>query len=149
MILGNIAGKTSTREFSFSVRHEVNKFDYVQILHEGNYVLCQILEIEREKQLATAFCSIIGYREKNLLKQLLTPPEPGTEVLKAEDKKKLLVHPYIQLFMQNVLFTYPRNRRLIFFLNKSSYFEKLILLSPILLITNKSMSESSLVWPLA
>ncbi|MBS3135145.1 DUF87 domain-containing protein [Candidatus Woesearchaeota archaeon] len=84
MILGNIAGKTSTREFSFSVRHEVNKFDYVQILFKDKYILAQILEIEKSHE-TIAKCNILGYREDNKLKQLLSPLEPGSEVLKADD----------------------------------------------------------------
>ena len=84
MILGKIQGRTSTLSFVFDVTSNTKKFDYAKFLHEGNYVLCQILELEREKT-TTAFCNIIGYRDKNLLKQLLTPPEPGTEILRADD----------------------------------------------------------------
>src|SRR3989344_484764 len=84
MILGKVTGRTSTLSFAFEVSGSPKKFDYAQIIHEGNYLLCQIVEIEREKS-TIAFCHIIGYREDGILKQLLTPPEPGTEVLKAED----------------------------------------------------------------
>ena len=84
MILGKITGRTSTLSFAFEVSGSPKKFDYAQIIHESNYVLCQIVEIEREKS-TIAFCHIVGYREDSILKQLLTPPEPGTEVLKAED----------------------------------------------------------------
>src|SRR3989344_5126866 len=84
MILGNIIGKTSTREFNFSVKHEVNKFDYVQVLFKEKYVLAQVLEIEKSNE-TIAKCNIIGYRENNKLKQLLNPLEPGSEVLKADD----------------------------------------------------------------
>jgi len=84
MILGKITGKTSTLDFAFEVSGNPKKFDYIQIIHEENYILAQIVELEREKS-TIAFCHIIGYREDKILKQLLTPPEPGTEVLKAED----------------------------------------------------------------
>ncbi len=84
MILGKITGRTSTLNFAFEVSGNPKKFDYIQIIHEDNYILCQIVELEREKS-TIAFCHVIGYREDKILKQLLTPPEPGTEVLKAED----------------------------------------------------------------
>ena len=84
MILGNIIGKTSTREFNFSVKHEISKFDYVQIMFKEKYVLAQILEIEKGHE-TIAKCNTIGYREDNKLKQLLYPLEPGSEVLKADD----------------------------------------------------------------
>jgi len=84
MILGNIIGKTSTLDFSFLAKHEINKFDYVQVLFKGIYVLGQILEIEKSNT-TTAKCGIIGYREEGKLKQLLSPLEPGSEVLKAEE----------------------------------------------------------------
>ena len=84
MILGNINGKTSTLEFSFLVRQEVNKFDYVQIPFRDNYVLAQILEIEKSND-TIAKCNILGYREDNKLKKLLSPLNPGIEVLKADE----------------------------------------------------------------
>jgi len=85
MILGKIIGRTSTLNFNFEVSGSPKKFEYVQILHEDKYVLCQILELEREKSSTIAYCHIIGYRDAGILKQLLTPTEPGTEVLRAED----------------------------------------------------------------
>ena len=84
MILGNIIGKTSTLEFNFLVKHEINKFDYVQVLFRNNYILAQVLEIEKSNQ-TIAKCNIIGYREGNKLKKLLSPLEPGSEVLKADE----------------------------------------------------------------
>src|SRR3989344_3740726 len=85
MILGNIIGKTSTRDFSFSVKHEINKFDYIQVLLKDKYILEQILEIEKSNNETTAKCNILGYRQDDKLKQLLTPLEPGSEVLKSDE----------------------------------------------------------------
>ena len=48
MILGNIIGKTSTKEFMFLVRGNAKKFDYVQVLSADSYILGQIIEIEKE-----------------------------------------------------------------------------------------------------
>tara|TARA_Y100000034_G_scaffold135760_1_gene208988 strand:+ start:2249 stop:4183 length:1935 start_codon:yes stop_codon:yes gene_type:complete len=84
MILGNITGKTSTLEFSFLVKQEVNKFDYVQVVFKEKYVLAQILEIEKSNA-TIAKCNIIGYRDEDKLKRLLSPLEPGSEVLKADE----------------------------------------------------------------
>ena len=85
MILGNITGKTSTIEFNFRAKNEINKFDYVQVLLKDKYILAQILEIEKNGNETTAKCNILGYREDGKLKRLLSPLEPGSEVLKADD----------------------------------------------------------------
>jgi len=84
MILGNIIGKTSTKEFMFLVRGNAKKFDYVQVLSADSYILGQIIEIEKENNQAIAFCNVIGYRKNNEFKRLLIPLEPGIEVLKAD-----------------------------------------------------------------
>ncbi len=91
MILGNIVGKTSTLDFSFLAKQELNKFDYVQVLFRDHYILSQILEIEKSN-VTIAKCNIIGYREDNKLKQILSPLEPGSEILKADEDfiKKVL-----------------------------------------------------------
>ena len=84
MILGNITGRTSTKEFNFMVKGKARKFDYVQVLNGEDYVLAQIIEIEKDSNEEIAFCNIIGYRENKEFKRLLTPLEPGVEVLKAD-----------------------------------------------------------------
>ncbi len=84
MILGNIIGKTSTNDFRFLVKNKTKKFDYVQVLSNENYVLAQIIEIEKDNNQTIAYCNIIGYRERNDFKRLLVPLEPGIEVLKAD-----------------------------------------------------------------
>lgn len=86
MILGKIIGKSSTNQFMFLVEKQSRKFQYVQVLHqEGYYVLAQIVEIEKEKELTIAKCNVLGYRQDGILKNLRVPLEPGTEVLYAED----------------------------------------------------------------
>src|SRR3990167_9776773 len=85
MILGKITGKTSTLEFNFTAKGDVNKFDYVQIINNERYVLGQIFEIEKSNE-TVAKCNVIGYRGDNKLKTLLNPLNPGTEVLKADNE---------------------------------------------------------------
>lgn len=86
MILGKITGKVNTQEFKFLVKGNARKFDYVQVMHnDGFYVLAQVLEIEKDLEQELADCGIVGYRENDKLKQLTTPLNPGTEVLRAED----------------------------------------------------------------
>ncbi len=86
MILGRIIGKVSTKEFTFKVENKAEKFQYVQVLHEGKYVLSQITEIEKDIEKTIAICIIIGFRDSdNILKTLKTPFEPNIEVLKAEE----------------------------------------------------------------
>jgi hypothetical protein len=86
MILGRIVGKTSTRKFSFKIDAGAKKFQYVQIMHKDyGYILCQIQEIERDKE-EIAHCSIIGFMKDNKILLPRSPFEQGTEVLDAEDK---------------------------------------------------------------
>ena len=51
-----------------------------------NFVLCQIVEIERTKDESIARCKTIGYKdEEEKVKAIRIPFDIGTEVLKAED----------------------------------------------------------------
>jgi len=85
MIIGNIVGKTSTNAFKFLVKGEARKFQYIQVPYKENYLLGQIYELERTIEGTIAHCNILGYRENNLLKQPLTPLEPGIEILEASN----------------------------------------------------------------
>jgi len=88
MLLGKIFGKVKTTEFKFLVERETRKFEYVQVYHPVyEYVLCQIIEIEKQEEMTTALCQIIGYKDKSgKVKKLRIPFEPGSEVFIAEDK---------------------------------------------------------------
>ena len=48
MILGRIVGKVSTKNFNFRIENRAEKFEYIQVMHEGKYVLGQIIEIEKD-----------------------------------------------------------------------------------------------------
>ena len=86
MILGNIIGKTNTKEFKFLVKGNARKFEYVQVMHRDNYyVLAQILEIEKDLEQEIAICGMIGFRDNNKLKPINIPLEIGSEVLYAQD----------------------------------------------------------------
>jgi uncharacterized protein len=86
MILGKIIGKSSTTEFKFAITGNAKKFQYIQILSQENFVLAQIIEIEKERE-AVAHCVIIGYRDvSNVLRGLRYPFEQGVEVLEAQDE---------------------------------------------------------------
>ncbi len=83
MILGNIVGKTSTKQFRFQVNGDAHKFEYVQVMHSsGEFVLGQIEEIERDHDKTIAFCNVIGYRgEDGALRNLKFPLDPSVECL--------------------------------------------------------------------
>jgi uncharacterized protein len=86
MILGKIFGKITTTNFTFLIEKETKKFEFVQVLHKVyDYVLCQVVEIERtEKDIAK--CIVIGYKdEKGRIKPIRIPFDQNSEVLKAED----------------------------------------------------------------
>ena len=88
MLLGKIFGKVTTSEFKFLVEGEAKKFEYVQVYHNFyEYVLCQIIELEKQEDMTTAHCQVIGYKDKKdgKIKKLRIPFEPGSEVLKSED----------------------------------------------------------------
>ncbi len=86
MILGRIIGKITTTNFEFLVEGNAKKFEYIQIFHKDyDYVLCQIVEIERKEE-TIAKCIVIGYKDEDgRVKQIRTPFEPNTEVLIASD----------------------------------------------------------------
>lgn len=87
MILGKIFGKITTTHFNFIIEKETKKFEFVQVLHKVyDYVLCQVVEIERtEKDIAK--CIVIGYKDdKGRIKPIRIPFEQNSEVLKAEDE---------------------------------------------------------------
>lgn len=87
MILGRIIGKTTTHGFEFTVEQSVNKFDYCQVFHKDNgYVLCQVVELEKTSEKVIGKCVILGYKDKaGRIKQLRSPFDVNTEVLKAEE----------------------------------------------------------------
>lgn len=87
MILGKIVGKTTTNKFNFLVDKNAKKFDYCQVYHRDyGYVLCQILELEKTQENITAKCTVIGYKDKKgRIKQIRSPFDVQTEVLKAEE----------------------------------------------------------------
>ncbi|PIY60446.1 hypothetical protein COY95_01740 [Candidatus Woesearchaeota archaeon CG_4_10_14_0_8_um_filter_47_5] len=86
MILGRIVGKITTTQFNFQAEQETRKFEYVQVYHKNfGYVLCLILELERDAKKITAHCQIIGYKDSTgRIRPIDSPFTPGTEVLRAE-----------------------------------------------------------------
>ena len=85
MDLGEIIGKTSTTEFKFRVDKEAKKYQYVKVPVGNNFVLAQIIEIEKNSEGTIASCLILGYKEDSL-KPLRFPLNPGTKVEEADEK---------------------------------------------------------------
>jgi len=85
--LGTIIGKVTTTRFNFLVENETQKFDYCQVFHPThNNVLCQVTELEKTSESVTARCIIIGYKDSHgRIKQIRSPFDVGSDVLKAED----------------------------------------------------------------
>ena len=87
MILGKIVGKTSTKEFKFKIEGKAEKFQYIELKHEDHFILAQIIEIEKDIEKTIGICHILGYRDKRgRLQNLKTPPEPNTDIFKADDE---------------------------------------------------------------
>jgi hypothetical protein len=87
MILGHITGKITTLHFSFEIENQTKKMDFVQVYHKlYDYVLCQVVEIERTSK-NIAKCVVLGrLDDKNNVKGIRVPFDSGAEVLRAEDK---------------------------------------------------------------
>lgn len=87
MILGRILGKLTTSEFQFLVERDTRKFDYVQVYHPTyEWVLCQVMELERDASKTLATCMVIGSRDKEgKVRPVREPFEVGSEVLQAQD----------------------------------------------------------------
>jgi uncharacterized protein len=85
MLLGKITGKITTSRFEFTIENETRKFEFVQVMHKVyEYVLCQVVEIERtDKDLAK--CIVIGYKDEGFIKPIRIPFDHDAEVLRAED----------------------------------------------------------------
>ncbi|MBU1111642.1 MAG: ATP-binding protein, partial [Nanoarchaeota archaeon] len=96
MILGKIIGKVSTNNFDFNVTSaQARKLQFIQVNHtDYDYVLCQIMELERTSDEMVAHCNVIGYKDASdgRVKGIRTPFQLGTEVLEAEDSfiKKII-----------------------------------------------------------
>ncbi len=89
MLLGRIVGKATTLSFSFELgeESEVKKFEYVKVPHRVyEWVLCQVVEIERNHERSLAKCNVLGYLEKGKVKQVRIPFDIGTEVFLADDE---------------------------------------------------------------
>jgi len=95
MILGHIKGKITTMHFSFIIEKETKKFEFVQVYHKlYDYVLCQVIEIERNHE-DIAKCVVLGrLDEKGNIKGIRVPFDSNSEVLRADNK---LIKKIVQL----------------------------------------------------
>lgn len=84
--LGEIFGKTTTNTFKFSCEKDVKKFEYTTVTLKEEKILCQITELERDKDALVAHCRVIGYKDKfGGFKKVKTPFYIGSKVYKATD----------------------------------------------------------------
>lgn len=87
MILGKIVGKATTGDFSFLALREPLKFQFVQVLHkEYGFVLCQVVEVQKDIDGTLAFCQVVGFKEDGKIKKIRMPFDIGSEVLEAQDE---------------------------------------------------------------
>ncbi len=88
-MLGRITGKATTLNFSFEVADgaDVKKFEYVKVPHRVyEWVLCQVIEIEKSSERSLARCNVLGYVDEGKVKQVRIPFDIGTEVFLADDE---------------------------------------------------------------
>ena len=95
-ILGRVIGKATTSRFNFLVESETKKFEYCQVYHRVyDYVLCQVVELEKTEDKLIAICTIIGYKDKDgKIRGIMNPFDIGTEVLKAKEDfiRSIILH---------------------------------------------------------
>lgn len=96
MVLGRIIGKSTTTRFDFEVKGSAKKMQFIQVYHpEHDFVLCQIIELQRDVNQTIANCHIIGFRDpQGRIRGIRTPFESNAEVLEATDD---LIRQVIQL----------------------------------------------------
>lgn len=86
VMIGRITGKVTTLQFSFEVAEDVRKFEYVKVPHKVyEWVLCQVVEVERTASATLAKCHILGYLKDGKVRQVRIPFEVGSEVFLADD----------------------------------------------------------------
>lgn len=85
MILGRIIGSCTTRRFNFDATDDVSTFSYVQVPHKDGEILAQIVEITKSTN-TTAHCTVLGLIKDKKLIPLRSPPDPGCEVIIAQDE---------------------------------------------------------------
>ncbi len=86
-MLGRITGKVTTNQFSFTTTVDVKKFEYLKVPHRVyDWVLAQVVELERTTAQTLARCNVLGYQDKGRTKPLRIPFDVGTEVFLADDE---------------------------------------------------------------
>jgi len=88
MLIGHIVNKITTTRFEILIKHEVKKFEYLQVYHKSyGYVLCQLVEIIKDANQTLGICTIVGYPDKDgNTRSIREPFEPNSEVLIAADE---------------------------------------------------------------
>jgi len=100
--IGIIYGDTTSTAFAFASNKQINRLDYVYVVHEGKKVLAQIREVRRISKLSfekvfleeireedekiSAAADVIGYSGRNGLCVPRTPFKQGDYVYKADEE---------------------------------------------------------------
>ncbi len=88
MLVGEIVGKTGTKQFRFRAYKEVNRMDFVTVkTQDDKWVLAQVEEVEIYPD-GKVICKarVLGYREEGILKMPKVPLKPSAMVYKADKK---------------------------------------------------------------
>ena len=87
MLIGEIEGTVSTSEFKFRAYTEIKKFDFVAVKKKDKWILAQVQEVKKYEDGRTeAQTSIIGYREKGLLKKPKSVIKPNSMIYSASQE---------------------------------------------------------------
>lgn len=89
MLIGEIIGEVSTDSFTFEAYKEIRKFDFVTVKNpkEGKeWILAQVDKVKKSQEgETTCEASIIGFREKGMLKQPRHVVKPDSMVYRADE----------------------------------------------------------------
>ncbi len=87
MLIGEIEGTVSTSEFKFRAYTEIKKFDFVAVKKQEQWILAQVQEVKKYEDGKTeAQTSIIGYREKGLLRRPKSAIKPNSMIYSASQE---------------------------------------------------------------
>ncbi len=86
MLIGEITGTVSTSGFHFQAYNDVKKFDFVTTQKDDVWILSQVQEVWKHEDGQTeAEATVIGYREKGMLKRPRQALKPNSMVYLANE----------------------------------------------------------------
>ena len=85
-MLARLHGKSNIYEFKLEIFGNVQTHDFLKVNHhESGDVLCQVVNITRDRETLIGDCKVVGYRDSGVLRTIRTPFQNDADVQLAED----------------------------------------------------------------